>query len=252
MIRGVLLDLSGVLYIGDKPVPGATGAVKRLAGAGVPVRYITNTTRSTRQMILHRLTRIGFDIAAEDIFTAPIASRQYVETNNLIPFLLIHPNLEPEFCDMRGEPNAVLVGDAGDRFTYSNMNNAFRYLLDGATLLAMGINRYFNEGNRFSLDAGPFVHALEYASGTKALVLGKPSLEFYSTAVKSLGCGPEDAVMVGDDVEADVIGAVNAGLNGILVRTGKFIQGDEKKIKTNALCVADISAAVDYILEQMK
>jgi HAD superfamily hydrolase (TIGR01458 family) len=250
MIRGVLLDLSGVLYIGDEPVSGAVDAVKRLSGAGLSMRYITNTTRSTRQMILKRLTRLGFDIAAEDVFTAPIASKQYIETNNLIPYLLIHPNLEPEFSDITGEPNAVLVGDAGDRFNYDNMNKAFRYLLDGAILLAMGVNRYFKDGNQFSLDAGPFVHALEYASNTKAIVLGKPSYEFYSTAVKSLGCSPEDAVMVGDDVEADVIGAVNVGLNGILVRTGKYIPDDEKKINNKATCVADISAAVDQILEQ--
>lgn len=251
MIRGVLLDLSGVLYVGDKLFPGALSAVQRLVGAGLPVRYITNTTRSTRQKILQRLTRLGFDIAAEDIFTAPVASRQYIETKNLIPFLLIHPDLEPEFTGKTGEPNAVLVGDAGDRFTYNNMNMAFRYLLDGAPLLAMGVNRYFSEGDVLSLDAGPFVHALEYACGTKAVVLGKPSIEFYSTAVRSFGCNPEDTVMVGDDVEADVIGAMSAGLNGILVRTGKFIQGDEKKIKTGALCVADISAAVDHILEQI-
>ena len=249
MIGGILLDLSGVLYIGDNPVAGAVDAVKRLASAGLPVRYITNTTRSTRQMILQRLTRLGFNINAENIFTAPIASRQYIETNNLIPFLLIHPNLEPEFSDLTGEPNAVLVGDAGDRFTYENMNRAFRHLLDGAILLAMGVNRYFSEGDLFDLDAGPFVHALEYASGTKAIILGKPSFDFYSTAVKSLGCNPADTVMIGDDVEADVIGAADAGLNGILVRTGKYIQGDEKKIQPGSLCVADITAAVDYILE---
>ena len=251
MIRGVLLDLSGVLYVGDKLLPGALSAVQRLVDAGLPVRYITNTTRSTRQMILQRLTRLGFNIAAEDIFTAPIASRQYIEANSLVPFLLIHPDLEPEFIGMIGEPNAVLVGDAGDRFTYNNMNLAFRYLQDGAPLLAMGVNRYFSEGDMLSLDAGPFVHALEYACGSKAVVLGKPSFEFYATAVNSLGCNPEETVMVGDDVEADVIGAMCAGLNGILVQTGKFIQGDEKKIKAGAVCVADITAAVDYILEQI-
>lgn len=251
MIHGVLLDLSGVLYNGDEPVAGAINAVKKLAAAGLPVRYITNTTRSTRRMILERLTRLGFEIAAEDIFTAPIASRQYIEANKLKPYLLIHPNLEPEFSDLTGEPDAVLVGDAGERFNYDNMNRAFRYLLNGASLLAMGVNRYFSEGDKFSLDAGPFVHALEYAGGTSAVILGKPSCEFYSTAVESLGCLPENTLMVGDDVESDVIGAVNAGLNGILVRTGKYRQGDEDKIAANALCLADINAAVDYILEQI-
>lgn len=251
MIHGVLLDLSGVLYNGDEPVAGAINAVKKLAAAGLPVRYITNTTRSTRRMILQRLARLGFEIAAEDIFTAPIASRQYIEANNLKPFLLIHPDLEPEFSDITGEPDAVLVGDAGDRFNYDNLNKAFRCLMNGAPLLAMGVNRYFCVGDKLSLDAGPFVHALEYAGDTRAIILGKPSREFYSTAVKSLGCSPEKTVMVGDDVESDVIGAVNAGLHGILVKTGKYIQGDEKKITTTALCLADINAAVDYILEQI-
>lgn len=251
MIRGVLLDLSGVLYIGDELVSGAVDAVERVSGADLPIRFITNTTRSTRQTILDRLTQLGFSVKAEDVFTAPVASRQYIEANSLTPYLLIHPNLESEFRDLgSGEPDAVLVGDAGREFTYDNMNTAFRLVLNGATLLAMGVNRYFSEGDQYSLDAGPFVHALEYASGKKAVVLGKPSLEFYETAVKSLGCEPGETVMVGDDVESDVIGALNSGLQGILVRTGKYRSGDEKQIEDKAACVEDINEAVDLILEQ--
>jgi HAD superfamily hydrolase (TIGR01458 family) len=186
------------------------------------------------------------------VFTVPVAARNYLEKKHFSPYLLVHPDLEIEFSGLiSGGRNAVLVGDAANAFTYENMNEAFRLLLNGAPLLAMGINRYFKEGGKFSLDAGPFVTALEYASGKKAIVLGKPSREFYLEAVASLDCDPGDVIMVGDDVESDVIGAVNAGLKGVLVRTGKYRENDEKKLEGKASCVADITEAVDQILPNL-
>lgn len=252
MIRGILLDLSGVLYTGDDPVPGAILAIKKLSETGLPVRYITNTTRRPCQAIIQSLDKMGFKIDAQDIFTAPIAAKHYFLSNDLNPYLLIHPDLEVEFTDLKtSKPNAVLVGDAAECFSYENMNRAFRLLLEGAPLYAMGINRYFKEGDQFSLDAGPFVNALEYASNVKATVIGKPAKEFYLSAVESIGCAPEESVMVGDDVESDVLGAINAGLQAILVRTGKYRPGDENKITRMAKCVSDINETVDHILEQM-
>lgn len=249
MIRGILLDLSGVLYTGDVPIQGATHALEQLSETRLPVRYITNTTRNTRQSIIKRLDRMSFNIKTGDVFTAPIAAKHYIVSNNLNPYLLIHQNLEVEFADIKvNKHNAVLVGDAAEGFSYEHMNNAFRLLLDGAPLFAMGINRYFKEGDQFSLDAGPYVTALEYASNTKATVLGKPAREFYTSAVESLGCTPQETIMVGDDVESDVIGAVDSGLQGILVRTGKYRPGDEKKIENTADCVTDINEAVNKIL----
>lgn len=251
MIRGVLLDLSGVLYIGNKPVPGAVEAVQQLSGAGIPIRYITNTTRKSSSAILKQLANMQFEVKPDELFTAPAAAKDYLEKNHLVPCLLIHPNLEDEFTEYKNnlDINAVLVGDAEDSFTYKKMNEAFRYIRDGATFLALGVNRYFRDGNQFSLDAGPFVKALEFASGQIPIVIGKPSREFYLSAVNSTGCDPEEVIMVGDDVESDVLGAVDAGLHGILVQTGKYSQGDEKKLSANASLKKDISAAVDYILK---
>lgn len=250
MIRGVLLDLSGVLYVGDKPLPGAIEAVQRLTAAGLPVRYITNTTRKISVSILQQLANMKFHVRAEELFTAPIAAKDYLKRNNLVPYLLIHPDLEAEFTEYKKSAhiNAVLVGDAGDGFTYDKMNTAFRLIRDGATFLALGVNRYFKDESQFSLDAGPFVRALEFATGQQATVIGKPSVEFYQSAINTMHCKPEEVVMVGDDVEADVIGAVNAGLHGLLVRTGKYQSGDENKLNNTAICIADINAAVDYIL----
>ena len=83
-------------------------------------------------------------------------------------------------------------------------------------------NRYWRTPEGLSLDVGPFVAALEYATGCDAVVVGKPAPAFFATVLAGLGVRPADAVMVGDDVESDVGGALRAGLAGVLVRTGKY------------------------------
>lgn len=251
MIKGVLLDLSGVIYIGDHLIPGALKAVDQLHRNNLPIRFITNTTRSIRQSILDNLKRMGLSIEPAEVFTAPLAARDYIESRGLHPYLLIHPALMSDFAEVRDTPfDAVLVGDAGHEFTYANMNTAFRLLLEGAPLLAMGNNRYFKETDGFSLDIGPFVTALEYAAETQATILGKPAKTFFDAAVSALSCKAEETIMVGDDAVADVGGALSAGLQGILVKTGKYRADDENKIQQcGAHTVDDISAAVKWILE---
>ncbi len=122
------------------------------------------------------------------------------------------------------------MADAYKNFTYENLNTAFRYLLEGAELLAVAPNRYFmDKDGKLSLDAGPFVKALEYASGTSAKIIGKPSKDFFNLVLKALDVEPREALMVGDDIEFDVKGAQDAGIMGVLVKTGKFRPEDLNK-----------------------
>ncbi len=261
MIQGVLLDLSGVLYEGDHCLPGASEALARLHAAGLPLRYLTNTTRTPCAALVARLRALGLDVAEEEVFTAPQAARHHVAAHGLTPWLLVHPDIVAE---MRGagigtgtgtppvpaDCDCVLVGDAGEGFSYAALNQAFRLLIAGRPLLAMGRNRYFQEAGQLSLDAGPFVAALEYASGVQAEVIGKPARSFFEGALAALGCPPSAAVMIGDDVEADVLGAVNCGMQAILVGTGKYRHGDEAGLPAAARFEPDIAAAVDWILAQ--
>jgi phospholysine phosphohistidine inorganic pyrophosphate phosphatase len=99
--------------------------------------------------------------------------------------------------------------------------------MDGADLIALQRNRYWRREDGLSLDAGPFVAALEYASRKSATVVGKPEKSFFRLALVDLGLGPREVAMVGDDAEADVAGAQAAGLKGIQVRTGKYRPGAE-------------------------
>ncbi len=250
MIDGVLLDLSGVLYVGDMPLPGAPEALQRLQRSDLALRYVTNTTRAPRARIALQLSRMGFDLDVEQIFTAPMAARDYLRAHALRPHLLIHPALAEEFTDFPvGEANAVLVGDAGEAFDYPGMNRAFRLLMDGAPLIAMGHNRYFREADGLSLDAGPFIVALEYAAQVEAVVTGKPAAEFFCAACAAMATEPARTVMIGDDVESDVNGATRAGLRGTLVRSGKYRSEDERQLENvDSLVLPDLTAAVDWLL----
>ena len=97
---------------------------------------------------------------------------------------------------------------------------AFRLLMDGAELVALQRNGFKARADGLALDVGAYAAALEYASGREAIVVGKPAREFYTSAIAELGV--QRAVMVGDDLEADVAGAMATGLAGVLVRTGKY------------------------------
>ncbi len=230
MLKAILFDISGVLHVDKRPIPGAVDLIASLQQKGVPMRFVTNTSRSTSYDIVNSLKKMGFEVSQDDIFTAPVAVKQVCEQRGLRPYFLIHPDLEAEFEDInQHDPNAVVLADAADRFDYAHLNKAFSLLINGAPLLGIGRNRYFKSCGQLQLDAGPFIDALEYAAEIEAEILGKPAAGFFHAAVTSLGCKPEEVLMIGDDVDADVIGAMEAGLQACLVRTGKYLPGDENK-----------------------
>jgi HAD superfamily hydrolase (TIGR01458 family) len=254
MIRAVLLDLVGVVYQGERPLPGAVEAVTGLREAGLRLRFLTNTTRMPRRALLSRLNEMGIAIGEEELFTPAQAARAFLATKKLSPHLLIHPDLEEDFANLDGsEGEAVVVGDAAQGFSYAALNAAFRELVDGAEFLALARNRSFKDDDgELSLDAGPFVAALEYACQRQAVLFGKPAADFFQAALASAGCHGSEAVMVGDDAEADVSGALVAGIgSALLVRTGKYRAGDENKVKpAPSATVDDLTAAVRWIMER--
>jgi HAD superfamily hydrolase (TIGR01458 family) len=225
-VEGLLLDLSGVIYVQDDAVPGAADALERLRAAGVPIRLVTNTTMRPRRSILERLERLGLEgDPAELITPATLAKRRCQEAGyDSVALVVLDELLEDlDGLEEKGDSvDAVIVGDLGGRWDYEVLNDAFRRLMGGAELIALQKNRYWETSDGLSLDAGPFVASLEYATGREAEVMGKPSAAFFELALGELGIPADRAAMVGDDVEADVGGAIRAGLAGILVRTGKF------------------------------
>lgn len=249
-IQAVLLDIGGVLLDGETPLPGAAEALERLRAAGVPFLLLTNTTRTARSDLLARLAAAGLEVAPEQLLTPAVLARDWLAREGRRPMLLIHPGLHADFSGLdESDPDAVVVGDAGDGFSYATLNAAFRLLMAGAPLVSLSGSRYFREGGELFLDAGPFVRLLEEAARCDALQLGKPGAAFFRRAVERLGVPAEAVLMIGDDVESDVRGACEAGLQAVLVRTGKYHEGDEARLPPGARLAADVLEASGVALK---
>lgn len=226
--QAILIDLAGVLHIDDEPIPGAADSLAELRASGLPIRFLTNTTRSPRSRIVANLRQMGFVIEANEILTAVLATRNLVQQRNLNPHYLVHPDIADEIGCSHAEPDAVVLGDAGHHFNFESLNRVFRLLMQGLPFIAMARNRYFMEIDGLTLDMGAFVAGLEYSSGKTAEVVGKPAIPFFRAALDELGIAPEQAVLIGDDLADDIGGAQAAGIPGILVRTGKYRTTDEE------------------------
>jgi HAD superfamily hydrolase (TIGR01458 family) len=229
-VKGVLLDLDGVLYTGNDLIPGAPGALRYLKEQGYITRFVSNSTRKSRASIMSRLQAFGFDIRLEEIFTPAAAAINYIIGTGLKRVhLLTTGDLHAEFeaaglFHRETQADWVVVGDAGDNFNYETMNRVFRQVQGGAGIIALEKDRYWMGHDGLMLSAGPFICGIEYATGKTATLVGKPSPDFFWMALRDMGVQPGDAVMVGDDVVTDTGGAIRAGMQGILVKTGKFSQ----------------------------
>ncbi|MGW4563603.1 TIGR01458 family HAD-type hydrolase [Streptomyces sp. NPDC004561] len=226
-VRAVLIDIDGVLTVSWKPLPGAAEALRAIRAAGLGVVLVTNTTSRTRASIARTLSEAGFDVAADDVLTAPAVTAAHLAGHGpgVRCLLLNSGDIAADLGDVTlvgDDPEVVVLGGAGPEFDYAALNRAFGWLQRGARLVAMHRNLYWRTDAGLQLDSGAFLAGLEQAAQVEAEVTGKPSRAFFETALARLGVGAGQALMVGDDVESDVLAAQRAGLTGVLVRTGKF------------------------------
>ncbi|MGW0861583.1 HAD-IIA family hydrolase [Streptomyces sp. NPDC002611] len=231
-VRAVLIDIDGVLTVSWRPLPGAVEALREIREAGLAVLLVTNTTSRTRASIAGTLADTGFPVSAEDILTAPAATAAYLAEHcpGARCALLNSGDIEEDLdgvtlvdaADTDAVPDVVLVGGAGPEFGYEALDRAFGQLRRGARLVAMHRNLYWRTDEGLRLDSGAFLAGLEQAARGEAEITGKPAPAFFESALARVGAGAGETVMVGDDVESDVLAAQRAGVTGVLVRTGKF------------------------------
>lgn len=251
-MQGVLIDLDGVIWEGKQLVPSAPATIDWLTRKGIPYLFVTNTTSRPRRLIVDKLDSLGVPAKKEQVLTPPVAADKWLAENNCEPVVLIVPNATKEDFTVRNiavttdvDVGAVVVGDIGDAWSYPLMNQIFRMLMRDSkpALVALGMTRYWRAESGLRLDVAPFIKAFEHAAGCEAVVLGKPSPDFFAVALNTIGCTAADTLMIGDDLVGDVLGAQDAGLHGMLVKTGKFRRQDlEADVKPEAVLdsIADL------------
>ncbi|CAI8898146.1 TIGR01458 family HAD-type hydrolase [Methylocaldum szegediense] len=226
-IKGILFDLDGVLYIGSRVIEGAPETVKRIRATGYRLRVITNTSTQSLASLHDKLLQLGFDIDHAEILSAPQVVLRYLKRSGSPPCaLLLDDDVKRDFAEIRDvqieQANCIVLGDIGESWSYGLLNRIFNRLMQGATLVAVHKNRFWQTEEGLKMDIGGFVTALEYCSGIQATVMGKPSPDFFRIALQDMGLRPDETAIVGDDIDSDIGGGQKAGLTGILVRTGKY------------------------------
>ena len=229
-MTAILLDIDGVLHVSGEAVPGAPEAVQALRDEGHRLLFVTNNTTHARDALSGDFRGIGFDLGSEDITTTPLAAGKLLQGKRVLALTMssIRDDLS-EYVELVDDgADAVLLGGAdetdetGEVFSYDRLNQAYAEVREGARLVCLHKNKWWQTNRGPLLDAGAFVAGLEYAAGVDAEVVGKPTAAYFQAALAEVDATPAEAVMVGDDVEADIGGAKAIGMRGILVRTGKF------------------------------
>jgi HAD superfamily hydrolase (TIGR01458 family) len=231
-MAAILLDIDGVLHVSGEPIPGAPEAVRALRRDGHRLRFVTNNTTRPRARLAAELQAIGIELDEEEVSTTPLAAGRLLEGLRVLALTMsaVHEDLARHVTLVEENAEAVLVGGADETdetaevFAYGNLNRAFAELSGGARLVCLHKNRWWQTSAGPLLDAGAFVAGLEYAADTPAEIVGKPTAAYFDGALAALEAERADAIMVGDDLEADIGGAKRIGMRGILVRTGKFRQ----------------------------
>lgn len=216
-----LVDLDGVVYLGSEPLPGAVESLNRLRRIGKQIRYLTNDPRPRRETISRRLGDLGLQVETEEIVTSGWATARFLSHAGMGTVSVV--GSEDLAAELRAqglrltedEPEAVVVG-ADERTSYRDIQRAVRHIHRGATFVGTNPDGSFPTPDGPAPGAGTIVRAVETAVGVAPILVGKPEPRMFEMAQEGLPDGAR-AVVIGDQVETDVLGAHRAGLTGILV-----------------------------------
>jgi len=242
-VKGYIFDLDGTLYLGDDPLPGALELVANLRRRSIPLLFVTNTTSKAVPEVLAHLDAIGIDATADQLLTPVAILTSYLQRRGVRRIAVeSSPALASSFKDfeLSDDPEVVVLAEGGAGLDYETVNRVMNAAMDGAEVVALIRNKYYAREDGLVADLGFYVAGFEYVLGRKIPIFGKPSRQLFTAALKRLGVSdPGSVAVVGDDIEFDVLGAQEHGLQGFLVRTGKYRPGVEEGLPLRPTRILD-------------
>ncbi|MDG2397671.1 MAG: TIGR01458 family HAD-type hydrolase [Flavobacteriaceae bacterium] len=254
MIKAFLFDLDGVFYVKNKLIDGANETIHWLKKNKVKYKFITNNTTLSRRKLAIKMKKIGLDVKEEEFISANYAGVLLIKKMGLKSCRLI---LSSEGMDdylqfniTNFNPEAIIIGDIGDCWSYDLMNDLMNQILEGSKLIALHKGRYFQTNNGLTIDIGAFIAGLEHATETNSIVVGKPNSTFFEMAIQSFSCLSDEIAMIGDDLINDIQGGNNMGFKTFLVKTGKYRENIFKNSLINPdFCIKSIAVLPNFIEE---
>lgn len=226
--KAFCFDLDGCLRYGLQPAPGAVHLLQALRQLRKSLLVLTNTSAKGAEELARELQGIGLDVAPSEIQTTFDAAGEYIRhrfgptTVLCIGTPALQARLRREGHEVLPlarcrEAKAVVVGRDLE-FNIERMVAASKAIDGGAAFLALNMDvRLPVEGGEYTAAAGPMVAAISTLAYKEPEILGKPSRAFFALALRRLGVGPQEAVMIGDNVETDIKGGKAAGLFSVLI-----------------------------------
>lgn len=255
-IRVFFFDLDGVLSVGKESPRylGGREVVRKLKSSGKKAFVLTNDSTHVREEIHQNLTQLGFNFELEEILTSSYLTATYLTQRfgKASFFLVGEDGLRGELEAAGHEasdkvPRVVVVG-FDRKLTYEKLDNALRFLRGGARLIGSYGGAVYMSDHGPALSAGPIIKALEYGSGKRAVMIGKPSPRMFQLGLQLAQEKASNAVMVGDQIETDLLGAHRAGVHTILVLTGVETQDSisRSKIKPDII-IENVDELLKYV-----
>lgn len=225
-LKAYIIDLDGVMYRGQRPIPGAREFIDLLRAKRKRVLFLSNASFRSRRTIARQLSSMGVGCSESEIITSSHAAARHIRTKygQCTVFVIGEQGLVKELKSHglgvgKQGARAVLVG-LDRHINYRKMADALDLLRAGADFLACNSDATYPVENKILPGAGAMLGSLEYASGRKAQILGKPSKFIMRMCLRSLGLRANQVAVVGDRPDTDIMMANEVGAFSILVLTG--------------------------------
>jgi NagD protein len=223
---GFLLDMDGVIYRGDEPIPGAAAFIHALREAAIPFLFLTNNSASGPRDYVVKLAKMGMEVEEENFYTCAMATVDFLRLQRPrgTAFVIGEGGLvsalhQAGFGITSHQPDYVIVGE-GRVLNFEMAEKATMMVLKGAHLIATNLDVTCPTAEGSRPGCGALVALLEAATGQRAYSVGKPSPFMMRAARKRLGLRTAETVMVGDTMETDIRGALELGFHAVLSLTG--------------------------------
>ena len=244
---GFLFDLNGVFYEDENIISGANETIDWLKKNSIPYKFISNNSTLSRKLFVEKLKKIGLKINISDVITSNYAGVLTLKKMGLKNCKLImteEAKLDYKKFQLQNKKiDAIVIGDIGEKWSFSLMNELMNDVISGAEIIALHKGKYYQSQGKLKIDCGAFVAGLEYSTSKKAISIGKPKKSFFDLAAFDLGTNK--ICLVGDDLHNDIEGGQKMGYKTILVKTGKYRQNifDKSKIKPD-FCIPSIKELI--------
>lgn len=232
-----ICDMDGVIYHGNKILPGVAEFIDWLQKENKEFLFLTNNSGYTPKELQQKLARMGLEVAEKNFYTSALATASFLsdQAPNCSVYAIGEAGLFNALYDAgitmnEVNPDYVVIGE-GRTYSLETLTKATNLVLKGAKLIGANSDVSGPIENGIAPACGALVAPIEIATGKKAYFCGKPNPLMMRSALKRLKCHSADAVMIGDRMDTDIVTGLESGMQTVLVLTGV---SDMENIKTFA------------------